>query len=136
MKKRVLHIIGKMDRAGAETMLMNLYRHIDRDQIQFDFVTFTYEEGDYDSEIIELGGKIIPIVGPNAISRMGRLARFLKDHPEYQIVHAHTLLSNAFHLIAAKIAGVKCFISHAHSTSNGKFGFIARVYEKISIFLN
>lgn len=136
MKIRVLHIIGKMDRAGAETMLMNLYRNIDRDQIQFDFITFTYEEGDYDSEIIELGGKIIPVVGANAISRMWHLTNFLKSHPEYQIVHAHTLLSNSFHLIAAKIAKVKCFISHSHSTSNGKFGFISRIYEKISIYLN
>lgn len=133
---RVLHVIGKMDRAGAETMLMNLYRNIDRDQIQFDFITFTYEEGDYDSEIIELGGKIIPIVGTNAISRMMHLTSFLKSHPEYQIIHAHTLLSNSFHLIAAKIAKVKYFISHSHNTSNGKFSFISRIYEKISIYLN
>ena len=44
--QRVLHIVGKMDRAGAETMLMNLYRHIDHSQIQFDFITFTDEVGD------------------------------------------------------------------------------------------
>lgn len=36
---RVLHIVGKMNRAGAETMLMNLYRQIDRNQVQFDFIT-------------------------------------------------------------------------------------------------
>lgn len=54
---RVLHIIGKMDRAGAETMLMNLYRHIDRTQVQFDFITFTPDQGDYDDEILALGGR-------------------------------------------------------------------------------
>lgn len=27
---RILHVIGKMDRAGAETMIMNLYRTINR----------------------------------------------------------------------------------------------------------
>lgn len=53
---RVLHIVGKMDRAGAETMLMNLYRHIDRTQVQFDFITFTTDQGDYDDEILALGG--------------------------------------------------------------------------------
>ena len=26
--KRILHIVGRMDRAGAETMLMNYYRSI------------------------------------------------------------------------------------------------------------
>lgn len=34
---RVLHVIGKMDRGGAETLLMNLYRVIDRSRVQFDF---------------------------------------------------------------------------------------------------
>ena len=136
MKIRVLHIIGKMDRAGAENMLMNLYRHINRDEIQFDFVTFTYDKGDYDEEILSLGGQIIPIVGQNAFIRMLKLFNFLKSNPEYQIIHAHTLLSNVFHLIAAKMAHIKCFISHAHSTSNGKYGIIPRLYEKISIYLN
>ena len=46
--KRILHIIGKMDRAGAETMLMNLYRNINRSKVQFDFITFTNDKGDYD----------------------------------------------------------------------------------------
>lgn len=30
--KLILHITGKMDRAGAENMLMNLYRKLDREQ--------------------------------------------------------------------------------------------------------
>ena len=28
---RVLHSVSNMDRAGIETMLMNYYRHMDRD---------------------------------------------------------------------------------------------------------
>lgn len=35
---RVLHVIGAMDRGGAETMIMNLYRAIDRTKEQFDFL--------------------------------------------------------------------------------------------------
>lgn len=133
---RVLHIVGKMDRAGAETMIMNLYRNIDRTQVQFDFVTFTTEQGDYDQEILALGGKIIPIIANNAIGRMFKLNFFLKNNSQYKIVHTHTLLSNAFHLLAAKTAGIKYRISHSHNTSNGKFGFIAKVYEKIAINFN
>lgn len=136
MMKRVLHIIGKMDRAGAETMLMNLYRNIDRDVIQFDFVTFTDEKGDYDAEITELGGKIIPILASNPIERMLKLHKFLRQNPEYKIVHAHTLLSNAFHLLAAKGAGVKHRISHSHNTSNGKSSIIKNIYEKWALITN
>jgi len=134
--KRVLHIVGKMDRAGAETMLMNLYRHIDRDKIQFDFITFTNEAGDYDAEIIELGGRIIPVIANNPVERMLKLQRFLKQSPEYNIVHAHMLLSNAFHLLAAKGAGVKHRISHSHNTSNGQSSVVKKLYEKWALITN
>lgn len=133
---RVLHIVGKMDRAGAETMLMNLYRNIDRTQVQFDFITFTQQKGDYDDEILALGGKIYPIIANNSIDRMFKLTNFLKQHSEYQIVHAHMLLNNAFHLLAAKRAGIQHRISHSHSTSNSKSGLVAKLYEKFSIYLN
>ncbi|MDI4509528.1 glycosyltransferase family 1 protein [Moraxella osloensis] len=130
--KRILHIIGKMDRAGAETMLMNLYRHIDRSKVQFDFVTFTTDKGDYDDEILSLGGKIVPIVAKDSLGRMGKLYRFLKTHPEYNIVHSHVLLNNAFQLTAASLAGVKMRISHSHNTSNGGKGVIISAYEKLA----
>lgn len=134
--KRVLHIVGKMDRAGAETMLMNLYRHIDHSKIQFDFITFTNEAGDYDPEIRELGGRVIPILANNPIERMLKLQRFLRQHPEYKIVHAHMLLSNAFHLLAAKGAGVKHRISHSHNTSNGQSNTVKKIYEKWALITN
>ena len=53
--KRILHIVGGMDRAGAETMIMNLFRKIDREKYQFDFVYFRSTKCDYDDEILELG---------------------------------------------------------------------------------
>lgn len=133
---RVLHIVGKMDRAGAETMLMNLYGNIDRTRIQFDFVTFTTHKGDYDEEILAMGGKIFPILATNSFERMLKLKDFLKQHSEYKIVHAHMLLSNAFHLLAAKNAGVQHRISHCHSTSNGRNDFFSKIYEKVAIFFN
>lgn len=133
---RVLHIVGKMDRAGAETMLMNLYRQIDRNRIQFDFVTFSDSKGDYDDEIINLGGRIIPIIASSPVKRMFKLTKFLRSHPEYQIVHSHMLLSNAFHLVAAKKAGVKHRISHSHNTSNGKTGPVNKLYKEWSLLIN
>jgi glycosyltransferase EpsF len=133
---RVLHIVGQMDRAGAETMLMNLFRNIDRTLVQFDFITFTQEKGDYDDEIHELGGRIFPIIAKNPIERMFKLTSFLRQHSEYRIVHAHMLLNNAFHLLAAKRAGIQHRISHSHNTSNGKFGVMANLYERVAIYLN
>ena len=55
---RVLHSVSNMDRAGIETMLMNYYRRIDRDVLQFDFLANKPKPGDYDEEIRSMGGHI------------------------------------------------------------------------------
>ena len=55
---RVLHVVSVMDRGGIENMIMNLYRNIDRNKIQFDFVVHHTKKGDFDDEIKMLGGNI------------------------------------------------------------------------------
>ena len=55
---RVLNLFTIMDRGGAETMVMNYYRHIDRTKVQFDFLVHREKRGAYDDEIEALGGKI------------------------------------------------------------------------------
>ncbi len=54
---RILHVVVNMNRGGAETLVMNLYRNIDHSKIQFDFLTS--KPGAFDSEIIKMGGKFI-----------------------------------------------------------------------------
>lgn len=48
---RILQVIGIMNRGGAETMIMNLYRNIDRNKVQFDFVQHTNEDAVFNDEI-------------------------------------------------------------------------------------
>ena len=55
---RVLQVIGAMDRGGAETVVMNLLRVMDREKVQFDFLVHTQRRCDYDDEIEALGGRI------------------------------------------------------------------------------
>lgn len=40
---RVLHIFHNMGNGGIENFVMNYYRAIDRDKIQFDFLTSVEE---------------------------------------------------------------------------------------------
>ena len=54
----VLVLITAMDRAGAETMMMNYLRHIDRNKIHMDFVLNREYESDYEKEIKELGSRV------------------------------------------------------------------------------
>ena len=89
---RVLHSVSNMDRAGIETMLMNYYRHMDREKIQFDFIVNRPKPGDYDDEIRRMGGRIFQSPGLNPL-HYPQYLRFVQDiiaqDPTIKIVHAH-----------------------------------------------
>lgn len=56
--KRLLCIVGSMNRGGAETFLMKIYRNLDKSKYQMDFLVTVKDEGAYDKEIYSLGGHI------------------------------------------------------------------------------
>lgn len=118
MKIRVLHIVGIMNMGGLENFIMSVYRKIDREKIQFDFLVTREEEGIFDDEIRALGGKIYNI--PH-MSKVGYfkyqkiLFKFFKQHPEYSIVHVHRDALCSIYLKQAKKAGVKIRIAHSHT---------------------
>lgn len=128
---RVLHVIGAMDRGGAETMIMNLYRKIDRDRIQFDFLVHEQRECDFDQEIGRLGGRIFRLPRFNGINyvRYRHLCRvFFKQHPEYRIVHGHIGSCAAIYLNEAKRSGAFTIAhSHAQSFTPGLPGLAFRI---------
>ena len=53
---RVLQVLGGTSLGGAESRVMDSYRHMDRNRIQFDFAVHTGEKGFFDEEIERLGG--------------------------------------------------------------------------------
>lgn len=104
---RVLHVIGIMNRGGAETMIMNLYRHIDRSKVQFDFVENSSEPAIFDEEIIGLGGRIYRCPhynGKNHFTYVKWWNEFFQAHSkEYPIVHGHLGSTAAIYLAIAKL---------------------------------
>lgn len=116
---RVLHSVSNMDRAGIETMLMNYYRHIDTDKVQFDFLVNKPKPGNYDDEIRRMGGNIYLSPGLNPVNYRKYLAFekeiFLKN-PDIKILHAHNEAMGLYALNGAKKAGIKTRIAHAHNT--------------------
>ena len=118
---RILHVLGGLNRGGAESMVMNLYRKVNREQIQFDFIVHTMEHQDYTDEILALGGKIFSFprfVGYNVKEMKNTWNSFFKDHPEYKILHSHVRSYASLYIPIAKKHGLKTII-HSHSTSNG-----------------
>lgn len=116
---RVLQVVNAADRGGAETMIMNLYRNINRDEIQFDFTNHNGRRAAYDDEIESLGGQIhhLPkFKGYNYSQYVAAWRDLFRKHPEYKIVHIHNYnIAGIVSKIAHKM-GVPTIITHSHST--------------------
>ena len=136
---RILHVLTAMNRAGAETMIMNLYRSVDHEKIQFDFAVTTTERCDYDDEIEALGGKIIHYpryTGKNHFVYIKWWNSFFQTHPEYNIIHGHIGSTASIYLLIAKKNG-RFTIAHSHSTG-GKWNLhdtLYRVYSYSTRFI-
>lgn len=134
--KRVLHITEILSAAGIESFIMNVYRNIDRNKVQFDFLVLRNEKEFYDDEITQLGGKKYFVQSNihntffRILDESKKIEKFLKQN-HYDIVHIHyTTPLRAFYLRAAKNAGVPVRIYHSHSAEvSGKSKFKLMIYE-------
>ncbi|UPG64508.1 glycosyltransferase [Metabacillus endolithicus] len=132
--KKVLHVVSAMNRGGVETLIMNIYRNVDKNKIQFDFITHREEVCHYDKEIESLGGTIFRIpslgkVGP--IRYLREITNILKEN-DYVALHAHTDYQCGFPVLAANLTGIKKRISHSHSNNWG-FGNSYKAKIKLSM---
>lgn len=134
---RILQVVGKMHYGGMETLIMNIYRHIDRTKVQFDFLVHYREPGEYDSEIRALGGRIfvMPKTTPqNYLKCKKAYQEFFKEHHSYNKVHVH-LHNMAFMIFPeAKKYNIDCVI-HLHNKGVEKNikGFLGVFCTKIAM---
>lgn len=119
---RVLQVVTTMNRGGLETMLMNYYRHVDRERVQFDFLEHRKEHSAYDDEIESLGGRIyrLPRLVPWSKSYLSALNHFFDEHPEYKVVHVHQDCLSSVILKVAAQHNVPVRVAHSHSASQDK----------------
>lgn len=120
---RILHIVTHMNRGGLETMIMNYYRNIDRNKVQFDFLVHRTERADYDDEIEDLGGTIyrLPSLNPFSKIYLNRLDDFFKNHrKKYKIIHCHLDCMSGIPLKYAKKYGIPVRIAHSHNSNQNK----------------
>lgn len=123
---KVLHYVSKMDRGGQETFVMNVFRNVDREKVQFDFLCTHSDEGDYDAEIRTLGGQIRYIQLNRISGKLKQLDNtkilyhYLKKvKNEYRVFHIHTqhAMDAFLSAFAAKRAGIPKVVVHSHSIS-------------------
>ena len=122
---RVLHVLGTTNLGGAESRIMELYRCIDRSQVQFDFLIHTKEDGHYSEEIRSLGGHIysLPRFKFFNIAEYRKVIRtFFKEHKEFTVIQGHMTSTAAIYLPIAKQEYARQslpLITAAHARSAG-----------------
>ena len=62
MSELIIQVFGTLGAGGAESRMMDVYRNIDKQHVQFAFVTLDKSKNQfYEKEILSLGGSIIKI---------------------------------------------------------------------------
>lgn len=119
---KVLHVISRLHQgSGIANVIMNYYRNIDRNAVQFDFLVNSTENGEeYVSEIKKYGGHIYYF--PNLrLSNIHHLIKemncfFCKHSNDYIAIHSHFFQLDGIIFHIAKKYGIKECISHSHNT--------------------
>lgn len=133
MPIRVLEVFGRMNRGGAEAMIMNLYRKMDKQRVQLDFMVHTEEHCQFDDEIESLGGHIYRVPRfkiYNFFSYRRAWRHFFRKHPEHSVLHGHMGATAAIYLHEANKVG-RFTIAHSHSA-----GFISNVTDVLYVILS
>lgn len=117
---RIMYFPGKIS-GGVGTVVMNIFRNIDRDKFVIDFCVPDSDAGLFDSEIIQAGSRIFHIpqirkVGP--IRFITTVKSILKENGPYDAVHVHSVHMGALAIVAAKKSGIKKRIYHVHNTQD------------------
>ena len=118
---RILQMIGSLNVGGSQTMILNIYRNIDRSLLQFDFVLDHPDETYFAEDVKALGARIytMPVFrGTNAGEIRRDWNNFFYTHPDYTVLHSHVRSYASLYLPVARQHGVKTII-HSHNTSNG-----------------
>ena len=134
---RVAQVLGRMDSGGIESVVMNYYRHMDREKVQFDF--YLSEESSFPQreELEGLGAGIYLIPPYSRLVKYHRVLHKAFREKKYRIVHAHLSTMSVFPLFAAWRAGVPVRICHNHTTAYWGEGiktllkYILRPFNKI-----
>jgi glycosyltransferase involved in cell wall biosynthesis len=117
MKLKILHVVSSLSvNSGVMRVIMNWYRNIDREKIEFHFIYFIDGEFTYCEEILRLGGKYLLTSKPKFIWGQFRkdLSKILHIN-RFAAIHNHELYMN---FIVYPIANKNHLpvITHSHTT--------------------
>ena len=105
MIRKILHVTGAMNVGGTETMLINLYKKINKN-IEFHFISYSKLQAFYDEEIENLGGKVIRLNSPSDVGFITSIKDIKKviDEDEDFVCIIKLMSSNVY---GEEVIGVK-----------------------------
>ncbi len=127
---KILHVLSRMSRGGAEVRTMEILRHIDRRRYRFHFCTLSGLPGELDEEILALGGEIHPLrLNPVTFGR--RFGRLLRQH-RFDVVCSHLLYAAGFVLRLAARNKTPVRVAFLRSSHDGRgCGAARKMYRKL-----
>lgn len=115
---RVAIIQSKVDSGGVKNLVLEYYRHIDREKVQFDLICDNSSNSIPFEEFEEKGGKVYTVTPyKNIIKHTYDVWKILKTN-KYEVVHGFDNLMNIFALSGAYFAGTKVRISESLTTAH------------------
>ena len=139
---RILHVLGQLEIGGAESRIMDIYRTIDRDRVQFDFVVHFSDRGYFEDEVEALGGRIFRVPRFKFVNYFSYKKAWKKlldtvfskeamDRCPIKYVQGHMTSTAGIYLPLAQKYGVKT-IAHARSAGvdKGIKGILTRLLRK------
>lgn len=110
--------MGKMHSGGKKNLVMEYFRHIDKERYQFDFICDEDSNAIPYEEIEKAGGRVYTVAPYQKIFRHMKDLDAIFRQNRYQIIHAYDNLMNLFPLIVARKNGIRVRISESISTGN------------------
>jgi glycosyltransferase involved in cell wall biosynthesis len=116
---RILHVVQRMEAGGTQSLLLNIYRNIDRTKVQFDFLVEYPEKQFYDDEIVSLGGQIFysDVREKFTFKHFEDIFYQIINKYHYNVIHVHAYTIGYFVLKMAKKCGIPVRIAHAHNNN-------------------
>lgn len=114
---RILQAFVANDKGGLTGYICQNYRFIDRNKVQFDFLTFEDGKLDFEDEFIDMGARFYHISRPSHPISYAKSLKDILNQTEYAAVHFNMSYANFIPLIIARWIGAKRIIMHSHSTA-------------------
>lgn len=134
--RKILIIAAQLRIGGAEKVARDIGLYADPDVYEFHYVVFGDTVGEFEQQLLARGCRVFHLAEPSDSYRkyLRDLLSLMREH-HYHAVHAHTMFSCGWVMLAAKLCGVPVRITHSHSALINGRSLVKSVYEAVMRFL-